>query len=41
MIDSRSGDITTFTMGNMEINPKIADSEFKIKFAPGTKIVNK
>ena len=41
MIDSRSGDITTFTMGNMEINPKIADSEFKIKFAPGTKVVTK
>ncbi len=41
MIDAQSGDITTFTMSNMEINPKIADSDFKIKFAPGTKVGSK
>ncbi|MEW6207212.1 MAG: sigma-E factor regulatory protein RseB domain-containing protein [Acidobacteriota bacterium] len=41
LIDAKTGEITTITMSNMEINPEINPADFKIKFAPGTQIVKK
>lgn len=41
IIDAKTGEITTITMSNMEVNPQIKDSDFKIKFASGTQIIRK
>ncbi len=41
MVDAQNGDVSTFTLNGMEINPEIKDSDFNIKFAPGTKVVKK
>ncbi|MCI0490221.1 MAG: outer-membrane lipoprotein carrier protein LolA [Blastocatellia bacterium] len=32
-------DVSTFTLSNMKLNGGIADSAFKIKFRPGTKVI--
>jgi outer membrane lipoprotein-sorting protein len=41
MIDAKSGDVTTFTLANMEMNPKISDGDFKINLPSGTKVIRK
>jgi outer membrane lipoprotein-sorting protein len=37
----QSGDTTIFTLSNMQLNPKIADGDFKIKLPSGVKLIQK
>ncbi len=40
-IDAKSGDVTTFTLSNLEVNPKISAGDFKIKWPAGTQVIRK
>lgn len=40
-IAEQSGDTSIFTLANMQLNTKIPDGEFKIKFKSGTKVIPK
>jgi len=40
-IAEQSGDVSTFILANIELNPKLSDDDFKIKLPPGTKKIVK